>query len=61
VQLRAHGQEYPAVATVTGDRVEIELLTPASGIAPGQAAVLYAGTQVLGSATIASTRALIAS
>jgi tRNA-uridine 2-sulfurtransferase len=61
VQLRAHGEEYPAVATVTGDRVGIELLEPASGIAPGQAAVLYAGTQVLGSATIASTRALVAS
>jgi tRNA-uridine 2-sulfurtransferase len=61
VQLRAHGDEYPAVATVAGDRVEIELLEPASGIAPGQAAVLYAGTQVLGSATISSTRAFVGS
>jgi tRNA-specific 2-thiouridylase len=61
VQLRAHGEEYQAVATVAGDRVEIELREPASGIAPGQAAVLYAGTQVLGSATIASTRAFVAS
>jgi tRNA-specific 2-thiouridylase len=58
VQLRAHGDEYPAVATVVGDSLELELLEPASGIAPGQAAVLYAGTQVLGSATIASTRSL---
>jgi tRNA-specific 2-thiouridylase len=61
VQLRAHGEEYPGIATVAGDRVGIELLEPASGIAPGQAAVLYSGTQVLGSATIASTRALIPS
>jgi tRNA-uridine 2-sulfurtransferase len=61
VQLRAHGEEYAAVATISGDRVEIELLEPASGVAPGQAAVLYAGTQVLGSATIASTRSLVPS
>jgi tRNA-uridine 2-sulfurtransferase len=61
VQLRAHGEEYPAVATIIDDRVEIELLEPASGVAPGQAAVLYAGTQVLGSATIASTRSLVPS
>jgi tRNA-uridine 2-sulfurtransferase len=61
VQLRAHGEEYAAVATIIDDRVEIELLEPASGVAPGQAAVLYAGTQVLGSATIASTRSLVPS
>jgi tRNA-specific 2-thiouridylase len=58
VQLRAHGDQYPSVATVVGDRVEIELLEPASGVAPGQAAVLYAGTQVVGSGTIAQTRSL---
>ena len=40
---------------VVGDRVEIELLDPAQGIAPGQAAVLYDGTRVVGSATIVST------
>ena len=55
VQLRAHGDEYPATATVLGDRVDIELHEPASGVAPGQAAVVYAGTRVVGSATIAST------
>ena len=36
--------------------MEIELLEPASGVAPGQAAVIYAGTRVVGSATIAKTR-----
>jgi len=35
--------------------VEIELLDPAYGIAPGQAAVIYDGTRVVGSATIAAT------
>src|SRR4051812_33825080 len=55
VQLRAHGAEHRARVSVLGDRVEIELLDPAQGIAPGQAAVLYDGTRVVGSATIVST------
>jgi len=55
VQLRAHGGEHRArVSTADGD-VDIELLDPAEGIAPGQAAVIYDGTRVVGSATIAST------
>jgi tRNA-specific 2-thiouridylase len=57
VQLRAHGAEHRALVTVT-DEVHIELLDPAEGIAPGQAAVIYDGTRVVGSATIAAaTRA----
>ena len=60
VQLRAHGAEHRAVVAVAGDRVEIELLEPASGIAPGQAAVVYDGTRVVGSATIESTRRVAA-
>jgi tRNA-specific 2-thiouridylase len=59
VQLRAHGEEHPAVVTVTGagddQRVEVELGVPAYGIAPGQAVVVYDGTRVVGSATIAAT------
>jgi tRNA-uridine 2-sulfurtransferase len=55
VQLRAHGAAHRAEVTVVGDRVEIALLEPAQGIAPGQAAVLYDGTRVLGSATIVAT------
>ncbi len=55
VQLRAHGDEHRAAVTVVGDSVEIELLDPAYGIAPGQAAVLYDGTRVVGSATISAT------
>jgi tRNA-specific 2-thiouridylase len=67
VQLRAHGEEHRARVTVhpaveeagdgrRGTTVEVELLEPAYGIAPGQAAVIYDGTRVVGSATIASTR-----
>lgn len=57
VQLRAHGAELPATVVVSGagDGVEVELHEPAYGIAPGQAAVVYDGTRVVGSATIAST------
>ena len=57
VQLRAHGEELPGVAEVDGDRVVGRLAGPASGVAPGQAAVLYDGTRVVGSATIAATSA----
>jgi tRNA-specific 2-thiouridylase len=55
VQLRAHGAEHAARVSVAGDAVSIELLDPAQGIAPGQAAVMYDGTRVLGSATIVAT------
>ncbi len=56
VQLRAHGEEHRAVVRAGGDAVEIELLEPALGIAPGQAAVVYDGSRVVGSATIVATR-----
>ncbi len=74
VQLRAHGEEIPAVATLDaagaaraggdghdgddGDRdpaVEIALARRTRGVAPGQSAVLYDGTRVVGSVTIEST------
>lgn len=65
VQLRAHGAEHRAVVSVSSvveetghgrhETIEIELLEPASGIAPGQAAVFYDGTRVVGSATITAT------
>jgi tRNA-specific 2-thiouridylase len=54
VQLRAHGEEHEAVVTVTDAGLDIELLDPAQGIAPGQAAVVYEGSRVVGSATIAT-------
>ncbi|HEV7876141.1 MAG TPA: tRNA methyl transferase PRC-barrel domain-containing protein, partial [Nocardioides sp.] len=55
VQLRAHGEEHRAIVTVVDGDVRIELLDPAYGIAPGQAAVIYDDSRVVGSATIAST------
>ena len=42
-----------------GDSLRIDLRSPARGVAPGQAAVLYAGDTVLGSATISATRAAV--
>jgi tRNA-uridine 2-sulfurtransferase len=57
VQLRAHGEPVPATAERTGaDTLDIALRQPVRGLAPGQAAVLYAGTRVIGSATISTTR-----
>jgi tRNA-uridine 2-sulfurtransferase len=55
VQLRAHGEVHPAVARTEGDQLKITLHEPAQGIAQGQAAVLYDGDLVLGSATITAT------
>jgi tRNA-uridine 2-sulfurtransferase len=53
VQLRAHGEVYDCTASLEGDAVRIMLHTPARGVARGQAAVLYDGDRVIGSATIA--------
>jgi len=63
VQLRAHGGEHLAVVRTSRPAeddagvttVDIELLDPAEGIAPGQAAVIYDGSRVVGSATISAT------
>jgi tRNA-specific 2-thiouridylase len=54
VQLRAHGGVHDCVVTPAADGWRLALSTPARGIAAGQAAVLYDGDTVLGSATIAS-------
>ena len=56
VQLRAHGGEHRATVVLVGDELLVDLHEPADGIAPGQAVVVYDGTRVLGSATIAATR-----
>ncbi len=55
VQLRAHGETYPATAWMDGAILRIALSQPARGVARGQAAVLYDGDTVLGSATISHT------
>ncbi|HEY2552875.1 MAG TPA: tRNA 2-thiouridine(34) synthase MnmA [Streptosporangiaceae bacterium] len=55
VQLRAHGAPVPATAWPDGAGLRIRLDRPARGVARGQAAVLYDGDLVLGSATISGT------
>ncbi len=54
-QTRAHGEDVPVTARPDGDRLHVEFAAPVRGIAPGQAVVLYDGTRVVGSATIAGT------
>jgi tRNA-specific 2-thiouridylase len=56
VQLRAHGEVYPCVAWLAGGELVISLRAPARAVAAGQAAVLYDGDTVLGSATISAAR-----
>ncbi|OZC43324.1 tRNA 2-thiouridine(34) synthase MnmA [Rhodococcoides fascians A21d2] len=60
VQVRAHGGLTDAVAEAVGDGVEIQLRAPLTGVAKGQAAVLYRkdihGDIVIGSSTISGTR-----
>ncbi|KQU53652.1 tRNA-specific 2-thiouridylase [Rhodococcus sp. Leaf278] len=60
VQVRAHGGLTEAVAEAVGDGVEIQLRAPLTGVAKGQAAVLYRkdihGDIVIGSSTISGTR-----
>jgi len=54
-QVRAHGAEIPATAWADGKTVEVRLERRIRGVAPGQSVVLYDGTRVVGSATIART------
>ncbi|MEU9884821.1 tRNA 2-thiouridine(34) synthase MnmA [Sphaerisporangium sp. NPDC051017] len=55
VQLRAHGEVYGCRVQLSGGVLHIALDTPATGVAAGQAAVLYSGDVVLGSATITAS------
>ena len=67
VQIRAHGAATPGRVLRVGDgpdaRLEITLDEPISGVAPGQAAVLYRseseGDRVLGSGTITASRPVV--
>jgi tRNA-uridine 2-sulfurtransferase len=61
VQLRAHGDTHSCTAWLEGDVLRIRLRHPARGVARGQAAVLYDGDAVLGSATISAASAAAAS
>lgn len=55
VQVRAHGDPVPATAVVRGGELVVTVDEPLSGVAPGQSAVLYVGTRVLGQCTIDRT------
>ncbi|BDO41560.1 tRNA 2-thiouridine(34) synthase MnmA [Cellulomonas sp. NTE-D12] len=57
VQVRAHGAAVGARVIRADDRVEVALDTDAAlrGVAPGQSLVLYAGSRVLGQATVTGT------
>ena len=55
VQIRAHADPVPAEAVVAGGELVVTPDDPLNGVAPGQTAVLYVGTRVLGQCTIART------
>jgi tRNA-uridine 2-sulfurtransferase len=55
VQIRAHADPVSVDATITEDAVTVRPDTPFDGVAPGQTAVLYIGTRVLGQFTIDRT------
>ncbi|WP_295010955.1 tRNA 2-thiouridine(34) synthase MnmA [uncultured Microbacterium sp.] len=55
VQIRAHADPVDARAFVTAEGVRVVPVLPLDGVAPGQSAVLYVGTRVLGQFTIDRT------
>jgi tRNA-specific 2-thiouridylase len=55
VQVRAHGEALEAKFAIVDGEMVIKLLEPLLGVAPGQTAVLYTGTRVLGQTTIDRT------
>ncbi|WP_181127875.1 MULTISPECIES: tRNA 2-thiouridine(34) synthase MnmA [unclassified Rathayibacter] len=59
VQIRAHADPVPASAVVSHVDGRVELVitpdSPLDGVAPGQTAVVYLGTRVLGQCTIDRT------
>ena len=59
VQIRAHADPVPAWATVKASAVTVTPDAPLDGVAPGQTAVLYDGTRVLGQFTIDRTRSAV--
>ncbi|MDQ1483649.1 MAG: tRNA-uridine 2-sulfurtransferase, partial [Actinomycetota bacterium] len=59
-QVRAHGKEVPATAWADGDQLEVRLAGRFRGVSAGQSVVLYDGTRVVGSATIARATSISA-
>ena len=55
VQVRAHADPVAAIAVVRDGELVIRPAEPLHGVAPGQTAVVYVGTRVLGQCTIDRT------
>jgi len=55
VQVRAHSDPVAATAVVRDGELVVTLDQPIMGVAPGQTAVVYVGTRVLGQCTIDRT------
>ncbi|MEV7630941.1 tRNA 2-thiouridine(34) synthase MnmA [Microbacterium sp. NPDC089318] len=55
VQIRAHAEPVPARAQLSDAGVRVVPDAPLDGVAPGQSAVIYVGTRVLGQFTIDTT------
>jgi tRNA-specific 2-thiouridylase len=59
VQIRAHADPVPATAVVSDGELVITPEQPLDGVAPGQTAVVYLGTRVLGQCTIDRTVSVV--
>ncbi|WP_345750433.1 tRNA 2-thiouridine(34) synthase MnmA [Microbacterium rhizophilus] len=60
VQVRAHADPVPAIAVVRDGELIVTPDEPLHGVAPGQTAVIYAGTRVIGQCTIDRTVSAVA-
>jgi tRNA-specific 2-thiouridylase len=60
VQVRAHADPVPARAHISQGELVVRLEEPLLGVAPGQSAVIYVGTRVVGQATIDRTVSALA-
>lgn len=56
VQIRHRAAPVPASVVIDGDRAQIRFDQPVRAVAPGQAAVIYRGDQVLGGGWIVAPR-----
>jgi tRNA-specific 2-thiouridylase len=59
VQVRAHGLSHPCRVRVSENQMVISLTEPIRGVSPGQTAVVYLGSRVLGQATIDKTLSVV--
>jgi tRNA-specific 2-thiouridylase len=60
VQVRAHADPVSARARISQGELVVRLEEPLLGVAPGQSAVIYVGTRVVGQATIDRTVSALA-